>query len=268
MDRKRRSRLAGVADHPRTSLLLALLLSVGASLTTSVLFRAVVTGAVVLLLANSLWQWDRFQAFRQRTPFRLQSPVVRRNPKPAQAPITDYGVLDFAVFWERSMADATRVITKMASAAGKYSAGVGKQTERIQRIQGADLETRHRTLTRSAEPIAKQAAVLEQLERQYRVHTESIDHNGRLWLSATSEDLHGFAPSVVALKANIEVSTESTRNWRSSVQGTRSMNIHQAINSATDRLLAVLDRIIEDNNMYLAYCDWAIERIGQSGSTA
>jgi hypothetical protein len=203
----------------------------------------------------------RWRQIRERIPFDLQSPIVRRYPKIVPPPPA-LGRLDFELYMVQASDALTRVLNDMSRELTKNSARVSKATARVQRAAGKPIQRRHRVVADSAQVIRKHARRLVRFEANYRSHAGAMVTNSRGLIENMSpgEDFAPVASSTAMLRTSTVESRASTAGYRDASQGTRSLNMSQALNGASEELIAVLDRVLEDADMFIAYCDWVAQQ--------
>lgn len=105
--------------------------------------------------------------------------------------------------------------------------------------------------------IAKHARRLERLEHDYRSQlTEQLAHARGIVERVPSGGRGALGPAVAAWRGAAAGSRQSTVGYRDSVRGTRQQSASQVVNGACDDLLVVLDRVVEDTDKIVSYCDW------------
>jgi len=249
------SRFWALVQHPRTNLIVAVLMGGSAHFAPEVV-SYVLFSVAGLLIVRSGWEWT---PIRRHIPIEFQSPIVLTGhipqvaPPPAQA-----GLLDFELYATSSMAAATRTLSRLGAKMQRGAVRMGIWTAELQRTANRSIGIRHKVLVRIGRKIGKYAAGLGKLETRYREQTNRYVDNARQWAShpANQGNLILLQPAIDGMRTATTGSRTATAGYLDSVRTVRSQNVSQAINAGNDVLISVLGRIIEDLDIVLAYCDW------------
>lgn len=223
-----------------------------------------IVGALFLLAAIVLvfpiaWQWD---PIKKRIPFDFQSPIVRRNPIPRiSAPPVAPGRLDFELYQKKASEASVKLLGKMSKEMGKNTTKVTRRARKIQSVANAAIERRHHAAIVAARVFRRHARRLSRIEARYRIESGAFLTNSRRMIEAGMSDevFVAVVTSTAELRNGAVGSRTGTSGYRDAAQGTRDLNLSQALNGASDDLVAVLGRVMEDSEAVIAYCDWVAE---------
>ena len=242
-------------QHPRTNLIAAIIVAaLGLIAPRDVGYLLLVVAA--LLVIRSAWEW---QPVRDRVPVDFQSPVVRRDRVPKPKPVrAELGKVDFELRMQNAAKDVLRIMGEMTKEMGKIPPKITKQTANLVQVQGAPVEKRLRVLSKGGKVISGHAHRLADLEAAYRRSVNEQVTNSKKIIEGADpgDDFDEMAEGTAGLRATIVENKRSMTNYKTAIQGLRSQNMSQSMNGACDELLAVLDRVNEDNDTWLDYCDW------------
>lgn len=242
-------------DHPRVALVVGLVL--GGTGFIAQQFNAwgaawVCWGAAALVV---LWSAATAEPVRRRTqsvvaglPFTVQ--VAWRGNLKAPRIAADKGFLDFEKSYLKATEDATKTLNAFAAEMNRQNPKLVAQTARTQTTQGASVETRLRVANETAQLIDRHAARFERLEKTYRAQCEGMSTNlvDMLSTAPASGGLGEFPNILAKAQEQTTTSRESMVSYREAVKQTRKMRVSQPLNQACDRLIAVLDRVVEDTD--------------------
>jgi hypothetical protein len=162
--------------------------------------------------------------------------------------MTEQGFLDF----EKQYLLATQAATKTLEAIGRELAAntpkIQSAAGSMKRAQGADVDHRLRAVNAAARLLNGHAARLETLEKTYRAQSRASATNlvDMLETTPVTSDLGEFPKAIATTGAQASDSILSTTGYKEAVRGTRDMRVSQKVNQSADRLMAVLDLLLED----------------------
>jgi hypothetical protein len=128
----------------------------------------------------------------------------------------------------------------------------------LQQLQGAPVDKRLRATNHSARLIDDHASRFERLETTYRAQSTAMTVNLVEMLNTTpATGSLGELPGVLATTAGqTTASRASMASYRDTVRSMRQMRVSQKLNQSCDRLIRVLDRVMEDSDAILkAYAE-------------
>lgn len=251
----RSSRLWGLVEHPRPSFIAALVLAgVGVFSPRDLAYLLWMIAAALVVL--SAWEW---QPLRRRIPFSFRSPVIRSTAvAKVQPPTAELGSVDYELYTERAFAATNRALDKMAEEVARHGRRLPRETARLEKMQGKSAEQRHRALVQNGRVISKHARRLSRLEMVYRNEVSVLVTNGRKVMEHAGPNAEVAASFRGWREATIQ-SRDVSLDYRATAQTQRQQSVSQAINAASDELVAVMTRVIEDSETVIDYCDWCIK---------
>jgi hypothetical protein len=259
-----RSALWRFVEHPRTNLIAGLIVG-GIGLVAPKGVAAYLLWFVAgFLVLRSVWE---AQWFQRRFPYRFQAPMVRKEPVVRVAPPpAAMGNLDFSLYMQRSSQTIAGLLGKMSKEMQRNTGEVGRNTARIVRANASgSIERQHRAAAKTAAGLSGHAKRLGRLEAEYRLQVESFVTNSQALIGAIdAPELPGVAANTTEFRASIESGKAGTSSYRDSVQTTRQLNMSQAVNGASENLMAVLGRVMEDADTLIAYCDWVADYVREN----
>jgi hypothetical protein len=191
---------------------------------------------------------DQFGALDQRLGRpRLIRTAKRQSTPPVEA---DKGFLDYERGYLAATQAATKTLNAIAAEMTLQSPKIVAQTARTQATQGTSVETRLRVANQTAKLIDRHAARFEGLEKTYRARSEAMSINLVDMLSTVpaTGSLGEFPDVLEITQRQTAESRQSMAGYRDAVTKTRRMRVSQPLNQACDRLIAVLDRLLEDTD--------------------
>ncbi|OLC26571.1 MAG: hypothetical protein AUH40_03560 [Chloroflexi bacterium 13_1_40CM_65_17] len=167
--------------------------------------------------------------------------------------VTEKGYLDFERGYLKATQAATKTLKAFTAEMNAQTPKLVTQTARTETIQGTSVETRLRVANETAALIDRHAARFERLEVTYRAQCEAMSMNlvDMLSTAPSSGNLGEFPNVLATAQEHTAGSRESMAGYRDAVIKTRKMRVSQPLNQACDRLILVLDRVIEDTDSTL-----------------
>lgn len=191
--------------------------------------------------------------------FDFRSPLVRRAVEPSRLPAA-MGRVDFELYSHQASEGLARVLSAMGKEMERNTARITKAAPRIAKAASSSVERRHKLLAKTAAGISNHAHRMEVFEAEYRSQIQTfVTHSKHYVESLDASELPQLTQSTLEFRASAESSKAGTSSYRESIQGTRNLNLSQAVNGAAEDLFRVLDHIIGDTDKILAYCDWVAE---------
>jgi hypothetical protein len=178
---------------------------------------------------------------------------------------TERGYLDYELGFMRGMKSANQILTRITKETERNVRDTNTSTERLRALVGAPIERRLRGATKSADAFTGFAKRLERLQAQYRTACHQMTSNFLDWIRTAPEgnDFRSFEPTLTALATSSRASKESTATYRDSMQTNRNLKVSQDVNRAADRVIAVIDRLIQDTDGIIKFCGDARATIKQ-----
>ena len=216
----------------------------------------------------TLWEWPRVQ---RHIPFQfVWPPVTWKELGPRVPPIpVALGKLDFEKYQKDASAAAVSIMTKIGKEIQTTDPKLTKQGTKIAGSVGKSVERRLRVSRGVARTLNRHAKKMGKLEAKYRVEIEAFVENSRELIEAGAADPD--FPSVIAAIAQMRQAVvggrTATTSYRNAIQVTRSICISQAVNGASEALIAVLDRLNADVDRVITYCDWAAQFAANQSSS-
>jgi hypothetical protein len=250
-----------IVGHPVTAIIVALALS-GSSVfgfSKDVRFGYGLLAAAGGVVVIAFVEWWR------REGIRFQSPVTKASRAPKSSskvlrPVTEQGFLDF----EKQYLVATKAATKTLEAVGRElttnTPKIQAAAVSMQRVKGADVDRRLGAVNAAARLLNGHAARLENLEKTYRAQSRTIATNLVDMLETTplTSDLGEFPKAIATTGEQSSDAIASTAGYKEAVRGTRDMKVSQKVNQSADRLIAVLDLLLEDIEAIVKACNDAL----------
>ncbi len=245
-------------DHPRVALVVGLILG-GAGFVAQKLNSweaAWLCWAIAAVVV--LWSVLTAEPVRRRSqsavaflPFSVQ--IAWRGNLKAPRVEVEKGFLDFENGNMEATAAATRTLQAFAAEMSRHNPKIVAQTARMQKLQGAPVDQRLQAAADSARLLDRHAAHFERLEKTYRAQVTAMTSNLIEMLSTTpATGTLGQLPDAIRVTAaQTAASKTGTANYRDTLIQMRQMRVSQRVNESCDRLIAVLDRVIEDSEMIL-----------------
>ena len=185
-------------------------------------------------------------ALAARSPIEVR---IQRRPAPVVRE-GERGLWDFRRDGERAMNAMNDILTEMAREIAKAGKRLQRHTRRMSRAtaRGVNMERGYELAEQAAKEIERHAARMERSEVRYREQTGTMIRNFADWLQSDPDNaqvrewlmlLQGMADAAAEGRQGIE-------GYRESVRDLRNQNVSRPLNRATDRLIAVLTKVIED----------------------
>ena len=250
-----RGRIWRVVEHPRTGLIVAILLAAAGFFSTDVL-RYVLLAVAVILILRSCWEWEQIQ---RHVSFRFASPIVRKEPIPkVVAAPTALGVLDFEQYVKKTSATSSALMARMNKEMDSNNPRLLKSAEKIKKAAGASVERRQRVARGTAKIIRKHARRFGRLQARYSVEMQAFLTNSRALLQAGLPDaaFRSVTTATPLMREASMAARTAVSSYRDSARATRSLNMSQAVNGASEDLIVVLDRVVRDIDNVVDYCNW------------
>jgi hypothetical protein len=229
-------------------------------------------GCLVLTeIVYSVWG-TQVHGLLLRSPIGLQSPVTRRRGDgvvipPADAPL---GFLDFQVRFERAIKEATRSMNELGKDLAAGLRMSNKHLPRMQKAATASSEDQLRVSRDYGRSLGRFTTRLDRDEARFRNARIQIAENGlsRIRAFPHGTDLTTFRGMIESIRNPTAEGLVATREYRQSVASMRKVGVQQEVNAATDRLLMVIDRWIEDYVDVVRFGDEALAEIAARSSSA
>ena len=235
----------------------------GDSVNTPVAYGFLAVGGLAALywLATSptVSQWVRsaWSGLASRSPIIVR---VERRTRPT-APPGERGYWDFKRDGERALAAMVKVLDAMTAEGERNTKKTIRNTKRLKaaaRRRNLSTKKAYALHERTAKDIDSYAARMERLEERYRKERVRMIENFLAWRAThtTEAELAKWRASlgIDALAASSTDAREATEGHRDSVREMRQQNVARPVNEATDRLVAVLTKQIENIEATEAFC--------------
>jgi hypothetical protein len=186
----------------------------------------------------------------------------RRGPSTAES---ERGWLDY----ERDGYDASLAAVKVLQRMPGEIVWMNKQLAAKPAVAaGSDLGLQHRSVTRMASKIDRFARRMEGLEVAYRRECAAMTTNwsARFATATRPVDAAAWIPVLSTTGEQTRAGRQAMEEYRLTVVGLRNLGITEAMNRATDRLVEVLGRIMEDTDGVISYCGESIVRLQGAGA--
>jgi hypothetical protein len=214
-----------------------------------------------------------------RVPLELRSPIIRRRRDevvipPPNAPL---GFLDFQLAFERALEALAKIAGRMAK---DQKAGLRLNQSYTPRFLAAQKASTADQVALSREYAIRLAGHAEKMalrEVALRDGAAQLSENGleRIRLFPPGIDstmLHPFRDIIEGIRNPTVGARDATVEYRGSVAGMRKIGLQQSVNAVTDRLLGILERLIEDYDAIIGFGDAALLEIdlrrGSQSSTS
>jgi hypothetical protein len=222
--------------------------------------RLLIPALVVFVIVAVFLEWgprlrigSRLREAWGRAAAHLPYTVTIRRRHPVMVPEGEPGLWDFRRDAERAMIAMTATSQEMGQSIERAGKRVGVHTRRMVKAaqRRIGVEGVYKLAEASAKDINDHAVKMEELEGRFREQEASMAKNFTDWLrgnpdpeqvTATVAELQGLADVVAEAR-------DATAAYRTSVQENRKQNTARPLNQATDRLSAVLTRVIEDYSL-------------------
>jgi hypothetical protein len=204
-------------------------------------YDLLIIAAVAVGVPWLIWS-ERARHLRRATLSALPFEVKRRPPLQPR-PSGERGWLDFRRDGGRALARMVAVTTDMAKDMQKSARQMNGHTRRTQAAMGGSSDRQWKVAAAAAKDINRHAATTEIREAEYRAAQQDMAANFDALLKAQPQtDLGDLKEAAAAAREGLE----SLREYRKAVLGLRKQSMSQTLNEATDRLLTVLDKQIEN----------------------
>lgn len=208
---------------------------------------------VILIVAWGVpWLiWSR-RAKAVRVALIARSPVTieRRVQPPPVAPTGDRGILDFKLDAQRSTIAMSDVLKEMSELMKRQTKRTVRYTKRMEREtrRGGAIERVHPLSERVARDLEVDVDDFDRLELRLRAARESMTANTTAWLRTQSPgaELDRFRALLGQLAETTKQGRGAIESYRTAITGLRRLGLSQSVNRASDRLIKVVTRIIED----------------------
>ncbi len=176
------------------------------------------------------------------------------RPKP---PLSELGYLDYELKLEGVLERQRIFSTQLGEALMRADRAIVESLRTDRPIPRSDVKGQHRLAKKAAATIESHVKKLGRIEAKYRVSSEELATTYLGWIRTVPEPEGGWIVLDLAFwmtAARTRRQAETNRNWRESFRRMRDHNRSREANQALDRLVGVLDRLIEDTNGGLKYC--------------
>jgi hypothetical protein len=197
-----------------------------------------------------------------RLPFELRSPIVRRLPT-APPPDAPLGFLDFQLAWENALERLARITGRLAKNQFRGLKLAQTFTPRFVAHQSASTRAQVSVARDYGRQLDRVTRDLVDIERDLRESSRQLSDNllARLRTAPPANDVSVFAPIIASIRDSTIGGRDGMTAYRDAVIGMRSGTLQQALNSATDSLAAVVNRVIEDYDVIIRCGDDALAMI-------
>lgn len=244
-----------------------LIAAVAASVNPHHLARILWIGAIgtfVALVVVLVADWKRAQIRRAllvlvaRFPIAIRIERRRRVPRPANATPAERGLWDFRRDGERARDAMTAILGEQFKLDTQYSKMVERHTKRMVKAneKGSAIEHVYELGQDYAKDVDSHTEKAERLEARFRTERIRMIDNFGAWIAGqpAETDMSGFIAELREMGTITTGARESVTGFRDTVRDLRKQNISQPVNAAMERLVAVLDRQIENLAAIEQFC--------------
>jgi hypothetical protein len=214
-------------------------------------FTLLLVNSVALLWgpANGLANW-----VSARSPFDIR--LTWRTSALNLPDSTELGFLDYELGFKVGMVAVNEILGRITKETEKNARDTNTSTAQLKRLVGAPVKQRIRGAKKSADAFTSYAKRLERLEAQYRAACQQMTTNFLNWIRTAPEgnDFQSFDPTLSSLAKSSRGSSTSTVSYRDTIQESRNLKVSQDVNRATDRVIAAVNRLIEDIDGLIKFC--------------
>ncbi|HEV2005882.1 MAG TPA: hypothetical protein VGQ85_04635 [Candidatus Limnocylindrales bacterium] len=191
------------------------------------------------------------QWLRERLPFEVQAPLVRKVPSVSPRPPGAKGIFDYEADADNATKRMGKLLTGLDRETRSIGDTLGRSTPRIPKLANVSPETRRRELRSIGDRINKHAAKMEHLQALFRPEIDIMSENSLKRLPHYGPEAKAvWRAAYISLRDKTAGARPSTVGMRDAVLGLRNQaggeGIQQSVNDATDRLAEVLRRLISD----------------------
>ena len=250
-------------DHPRVALVAGLTLGGAGFIAQQLNAWEAAWICWVFAALVVLWSAVTAEPVRRRSqsvvallPFRVQ--IAWRGNLRAPRIEVEKGFLDFEKAHLEGTQAATKTLQAFAAEMTRHTPKVVVEGAKLQQLQGAPVDKRLRATNRSARLIDRHASRFERLEKTYRAQSRAMTVNLVEMLNTTpaTGSLGQLPDALATTAAQTTASRASTAGYRDAVTNMRQMRVSQKLNRSCDRLISVLDSVLEDSDAILkAYAE-------------
>lgn len=217
---------------------------------------------VVVALVLEFWPWLRPRLARLLRVAMARSPIiveirVRRRPKDT-FPEGERGIWDFRRDGDRAMAAMSSLMQEMTVGTMKSSKEVARHARRMGKLVAGPFtsEQMHKRGQKAGRDIERHAVAMEGLETRYREQRESMIQNYADWFHSQPGEgpVAAWRAELQTLAGVIAESVVANTAYLDSVKALRGQNFNQPMNRATNRLVAVLTRMVENLTATEQFC--------------
>lgn len=226
-----------------------------------VLWAILGTASVVVLeQAHRHWPTQFLRNLADRSPIRVEMRIRRRVK--VMRPVTEQGFLDYEKQYYSALVALTKTVQGITKELEDHAPRLTARAQLMQQLQGASVDARLRNATVTARIINDHAARIERYEAPYREQSHAVGVNLVDLFQTMPIEQPEFTASIRRLRDSTAESRAHTSDYRQSARGLRDLRTSGAINEATERLTAVLDRLLQDADEVVQACDDALTVAG------
>lgn len=199
-----------------------------------------------------------------KLPYEVRSPVVRKTlrvviPEPS-APL---GFLDFQLAAERAMDQLIKIVGELRRDMERLTRLTGEYSPRSIAAQRASTQVQVNLSREYAGKLERQLLGFAGREAALREAGRQLSENmlQRIRLFPPEADLSSFRRYVELVRTPTMGARDSMAILRKETAKIRGLLVQQAVNAATDRLLRVLDGIMEDYGVIIQFGDDALAEL-------
>jgi hypothetical protein len=227
-----------------------------------ILVPALLTFVVVGILVE-VWPFLHLRDRGRRAVAALaaHSPItIQRRQRPIETVIPEgaRGLWDFRRDGERAMKQLAAIAQEMARSMTKNTKQLQRHTRRLTRAgrRGVDVEGFYALTEAVARDMNRHATIMDNLEARQRRQSSLLIENYRDFLRAhpPEEFVTQVKTELSTVADSLPSAIEATQGYRTSVQESRQQNINQPTNQATDRLVGIITRILENYATTEQFC--------------
>jgi hypothetical protein len=216
-----------------------------------------------LVVAWAVLETVQSRRFRAWLSFEVRSPFIRKADRPRTPKIVakevELGFLDFELNSTKAATAVSKLLVRLTKELGRGARDTQASSKQLATVSALSVARRRGAANLAASRINAHAQRLERLEEAFRKACGDLSSNSLGWVE-TAPATSGWAELDKSFETLANVSSESrggSLGYRQAVQQNRELRVTQGVNKATERLLVVLDRLLEDNDSIIAYCEEA-----------
>jgi Zn-dependent M32 family carboxypeptidase len=225
---------------------------------------------VIVAIAFEVLQQPWGRRWIPHFPFDFRITMARKDAQPKPPPVAvERGFLDYEMDAMRGINAANKLLGLIAKELARNTRDTTTSAARLSALKGAPVEKRVRGAKKAADALSAHANRLGRLEMEYRAACHQMTSNFLHWIETAPEgnDFETFDRNLVELAEITKASRASTLAYRNSVHESRQLRVSQDVNGATDRVIAVVDKLVQDVESITKYCVDAHAAIGRRAAS-